>query len=273
MRKSMRKGFTLVELSIVLVIIGLLIGGVLVAQTMVGTSKVTAQVRQIGQFDALITNYKNRYNCLASDCLTSIVPIENGNYGGDNDNAIAIGTYWANYAWTFTGEIANFWHYLLPNEYNHLAAQPSYVSPDYGAAALTSGPYKNVPLSKFGKIGSFVIVAARVTPGTGVVIRPPENYYAIIEKSQMQLSNTYNGFGVTTSANSAVTPSEALALDKKIDDGAANNGNVLSSATTSGLGQATPPSACSSSASYTVTNSGYECTPIIRVGTVNGNLL
>jgi prepilin-type N-terminal cleavage/methylation domain-containing protein len=36
----MQKGFTLVELSIVLVIVGLLTGGILVAQSMVSTAKV-----------------------------------------------------------------------------------------------------------------------------------------------------------------------------------------------------------------------------------------
>ncbi|MEI9897868.1 MAG: prepilin-type N-terminal cleavage/methylation domain-containing protein [Chthoniobacter sp.] len=48
----LESGFTLVEPSIVLVIIGLLIGGILVAQSMISTSKITATIQQLGQFDA-----------------------------------------------------------------------------------------------------------------------------------------------------------------------------------------------------------------------------
>ena len=57
-KSQTREGFTLVELSIVLVIIGLLIGGILVAQSMIGTTKIQALVRQIGQFDAAHNNFK-----------------------------------------------------------------------------------------------------------------------------------------------------------------------------------------------------------------------
>jgi prepilin-type N-terminal cleavage/methylation domain-containing protein len=63
----MKQGFTLVELSIVLVIIGLLIGGILVAQSMIDTSKIEAQVRQIGQFDSAVANFVTKYNSLPGD--------------------------------------------------------------------------------------------------------------------------------------------------------------------------------------------------------------
>lgn len=58
----MRKGFTLVELSIVLVIIGLLIGGILAAQSMIHTAKVNKAVRAISQYDAILANFKTKYN-------------------------------------------------------------------------------------------------------------------------------------------------------------------------------------------------------------------
>ena len=48
MKKS---GFTLVELSIVLVIIGLLIGGILVGQSLIESAKMNSFVRQVQQID------------------------------------------------------------------------------------------------------------------------------------------------------------------------------------------------------------------------------
>lgn len=58
--RRFKKGFTLVELAIVLVIIGLLIGGILVAQSMIGTSKITAAISQIQQFDAGVESFKTK---------------------------------------------------------------------------------------------------------------------------------------------------------------------------------------------------------------------
>ena len=59
-----KNGFTLVELSIVLVIIGLLIGGILVAQSMIGTAKITAFTRQVQQADIAVRILKpNIANC------------------------------------------------------------------------------------------------------------------------------------------------------------------------------------------------------------------
>ena len=46
-----KNGFTLVELALVLVIIGLVIGGVLVGQDLVKSSQIRAQVSQLESFD------------------------------------------------------------------------------------------------------------------------------------------------------------------------------------------------------------------------------
>ena len=67
MKKSQKQGFTLVELSIVLVIIGLLIGGILVAQSLIDSTKIQAFVRQIGQFDGASLTFKDRFGALPGD--------------------------------------------------------------------------------------------------------------------------------------------------------------------------------------------------------------
>src|SRR5476649_2583779 len=74
-------GFTLVELSIVLVIIGLLIGGILVAQSMIGTSRIVAVAAQIQQFDAGVESFKAKYNALPGDAQQ---------FGGNGDGLVTI---------------------------------------------------------------------------------------------------------------------------------------------------------------------------------------
>ena len=53
-----------------LVIIGLLIGGILAAQSMINTAKITAQVRQIQQIQIAVNNFNTKFNCLPGDCTT-----------------------------------------------------------------------------------------------------------------------------------------------------------------------------------------------------------
>ena len=82
-----RKGFTLIELSIVLIIIGLLVSGILAAQSMINTAKLQSIIRQLGQYDVAIANFQTMYNQLPGD--SRIFPNVNG--GGclsNNDGVI-----------------------------------------------------------------------------------------------------------------------------------------------------------------------------------------
>ena len=90
--KNKTKGFTLVELSIVLVIIGLLIGGILAAQSMINTAKIQSVVRQLTQFDVAVTNFQTKYGQLPGDSN-----LFNG--VGDNNGQISC----------CNGETGNFW--------------------------------------------------------------------------------------------------------------------------------------------------------------------
>ena len=63
-------GFTLVELAIVMIIIGLLIAGVLKGQALIGNAKVTAQVAQVKAIDAATSTFKDMYAGLPGDILT-----------------------------------------------------------------------------------------------------------------------------------------------------------------------------------------------------------
>ena len=62
-----RKGFTLVELSIVLVIIGLLIGGILKGKAMIDNAKQKRVKSDIDGIVAAVYNYQDRYNYLPGD--------------------------------------------------------------------------------------------------------------------------------------------------------------------------------------------------------------
>src|SRR3954468_5929670 len=69
--KSMKAqaGFTLVEIAIVLVIIGLLLGGILKGQEMITQAKIKNIVNDFNGITAAVNSYQDRYKALPGDDL------------------------------------------------------------------------------------------------------------------------------------------------------------------------------------------------------------
>jgi prepilin-type N-terminal cleavage/methylation domain-containing protein len=99
--KSRQSGFTLVEIAIVLVIIGLLLGGVLKGQELIFNSKVKASFNLTREISAAVNSYMDRYGQLPGDDtqaalrFPAAVPLPvNGNGDGNipNNGGCANGT-------------------------------------------------------------------------------------------------------------------------------------------------------------------------------------
>ena len=69
-KQTSQAGFTLVELAIVMIIIGLLIAGVLKGQELIGNARVTSTVAQIKAIDAATSTFKDTYAALPGDMTT-----------------------------------------------------------------------------------------------------------------------------------------------------------------------------------------------------------
>jgi prepilin-type N-terminal cleavage/methylation domain-containing protein len=64
---SNSQGFTLVEIAIVLVIIGLLLGGVLKGQEMINSAKVKNMIGDLRAVSSLVYAYQDRFKALPGD--------------------------------------------------------------------------------------------------------------------------------------------------------------------------------------------------------------
>src|SRR5436189_6124876 len=66
-KNSTEGGFTLVEIAIVLVIIGLLLGGILKGQEMITQAKIKNVINDFNGISVAVTSYQDRYRALPGD--------------------------------------------------------------------------------------------------------------------------------------------------------------------------------------------------------------
>jgi len=66
-----QQGFTLIEMSIVLVVIGLLVGGVLYGADLVRAAAIRSQVTQLEQFNTATTTFYGKFGGLLGDLQVS----------------------------------------------------------------------------------------------------------------------------------------------------------------------------------------------------------
>jgi prepilin-type N-terminal cleavage/methylation domain-containing protein len=88
-RRSSQAGFTLVEIAIVLVIIGLLLGGVLKGQSLIDSARVKNIIQQSTSLTSAVNAYQDKFRALPGDDVqgTTHAPGATGNGNGDGQIA------------------------------------------------------------------------------------------------------------------------------------------------------------------------------------------
>ena len=97
----MKQGFTLLELSIVIVIIGLIIGGITVGSDMIKSAELNSVATDVNKYKTAINTFKLKYNALPGDmknavsywgsvsnCATDVPPNGIETCNGNNDGRI-----------------------------------------------------------------------------------------------------------------------------------------------------------------------------------------
>jgi prepilin-type N-terminal cleavage/methylation domain-containing protein len=113
MKKENQQGFTLVEIAIVLVIIGLLLGGILKGQEMITQAKIKNVIADMSGVSAAMYGYQDRYKSLPGDDNKA-----NGRWGttaSGNGDGVITGVYTVPASGTATTaamEAGFFWHHL-----------------------------------------------------------------------------------------------------------------------------------------------------------------
>jgi prepilin-type N-terminal cleavage/methylation domain-containing protein len=213
--KSQQSGFTLVEIAIVLVIIGLLLGGILKGQELINSAKVKNIANDFRVIPTYIYAYQDKFRALPGDDKNVVAHVgttpPTAVLTAGDGNGVIDGTVFT--AGVPTGEAFQFWqHVRLAN----LAAGPT----------LTTDP-SYVPTNA---VGGVISISSMSTPQ--VWITGMTGTYQICSKG--------------------ILGKFVKQLDIQMDDGQTDTGSMRAVPDAGGAAAATATTAIDDAAAYTV---------------------
>ena len=110
--KAKQAGFTLVEIAIVLVIIGLLLGGILKGQEMITQAKIKNVVNDFNGITAAVNSYQDRYRALPGDDFGAANRWSGAVSGGGNGQITGLYNAAPKATYAATDESNLFWWHL-----------------------------------------------------------------------------------------------------------------------------------------------------------------
>lgn len=243
-QKSNDKGFTLVELSIVIVIIGFLIAGITAGTNLIKQAELRSVINDFQGFSTSFNNFLGRYRAIPGDFSQgdtfftgcSGTAACNGDGDGDIETAGAA-----------PKEVALAWIHL-----DQAGMLNSGVAASADAISLVLG--STVPPSKVSGAG-YMLAGSSVTgqpfagSGKNAVVLGRENIDATTPANDLMVTAT-------------ISPEDAFGIDQKIDD-ARVNGSSFEGATSGTVravaGTGVTATNCQSAGAYAYTTAGDQC--------------
>lgn len=219
----MKHGFTLIELSIVLVIVGLIVGGVLTGQALIKAAQLRSDISQYEKIEIAANTFRVKYNCMAGDCKNAST-LFTGAINGDGSKRLdgltinyvsSFGGYYEADNFSSNSEITHFMDHLaraelIEGEPLSNTSSTNNINTSINANTLLPKSHKGVPM---------------------VVSHLPRD-----GKHWLQTGVMYNSANITCVSNCTgggigsigqYSGSDLFAIDSKIDDGIPSSGRVV----------------------------------------------
>lgn len=215
------KGFTLIELSIVLVIVSLIVGGILVGQDLIKAAEIRATLAQVEKFNTSVNTFRSKYGGMPGDIISSSAAAFGifsettlaGTAGHQDGNGLIEGGSSA--AMVGIGETLSFWRQL--SDSNLLEAALGTAG---NSSIVTTTGQATANVTNIGQS----LPAARTSPTVYYLVYASSglNYFQLVPIMQITAAT-----GAVTFGTAGLTPIQAYNMDAKIDDGMPGSGTVI----------------------------------------------
>ncbi len=207
------KGFTLVELAIVMIIIGLLLGGVLKGQQLIENAKVTSIISQVKGYQAALNSFRDSYGAVPGDMRNATTRLQgctaaNNCNNGNGDSLVGLLGQALTVNAIAEPETIQFWKQMA------LSDLITGVDPTAGITNNDLAWGSTHPASPIaGGFEFFYTTNLGYSTSTAHVLR---------------LSNGgLSGTGADQPGAGAMSPRTAANIDRKLDDGIPVTGSVM----------------------------------------------
>lgn len=230
------RGFTLIELSVVLVIIGLIIGGILVGRVLIKSAEINSLISQKQEYETAVNTFKLKYGYLPGDmppekasqfgfftftgARAGKTTAYYGNYGNEDG-------FISNWKGIDSGECTNecgpFWRHLSEAKLirgSYGMAPPNDLEPSTANINFAGLPKNQVahkmPLALF-------LPPAKYASNAFIGVSSLDNTSFEIQKNAFYFLTQYTPAKLVQT----MTPSDMYTIDSKIDDGMPSTGRIM----------------------------------------------